>query len=188
MDILDRDIFDPNARTPQHTSWTMGLMGRLDGAVGNTVMDRPAFSLTEPPPSESASPSTAALQLLKEGKFDQLFEGRSLKPSKIYEDALIPPPTPTVELASSSPFRPLSYNLPAYPVLAKVANVSATVSFRLDVTAAGAATNLRFEEGAKLLRPAVEQAVGAWRFPVEAAGQEIRASIVFQTNCQAASR
>src|SRR5215471_4708946 len=32
MDILDRDMFDPVPSTPEHTSWTMALLGHLDQA------------------------------------------------------------------------------------------------------------------------------------------------------------
>ncbi|MGJ5816004.1 hypothetical protein [Paludibaculum fermentans] len=42
MDILDRDMFDPAPKTPEHTSWTMGLIGRLDQLLGSLVMDRPS--------------------------------------------------------------------------------------------------------------------------------------------------
>src|ERR1017187_4114557 len=48
MDILDRDMFDPHPTTPEHTSWTMALLGRLDQALGTSVMQRPMFAVSEP--------------------------------------------------------------------------------------------------------------------------------------------
>ena len=46
-DILDRDMFDPAANTPEHTSWTMKLLSQMDKAVGPGVMDRPIFSIPD---------------------------------------------------------------------------------------------------------------------------------------------
>lgn len=48
MDVLDRDMFDPHPNTPQHTSWTMALLRRLDATLGGNVLDEPAFSVSEP--------------------------------------------------------------------------------------------------------------------------------------------
>lgn len=42
-DILDRDMFDPSPKTPEHTSWTIRLLGRLDAAMGAGVLERPMF-------------------------------------------------------------------------------------------------------------------------------------------------
>ena len=48
-DVLDRDMFDPKAATPQNSSWTMRLLTRLDKALPSGVMDQPIFAgLTEP--------------------------------------------------------------------------------------------------------------------------------------------
>lgn len=46
IDILNRDMFDPHAGTPEHTSWTMALLGRLDRALGSNIMERPVFTLS----------------------------------------------------------------------------------------------------------------------------------------------
>jgi hypothetical protein len=45
-DILDRDMFDPAAQTPEHTSWTMQLLESLDKSLGPGVMDKLMFELT----------------------------------------------------------------------------------------------------------------------------------------------
>ena len=48
-DVLDRDMFDPNAATPENTSWTMRFLTRLDNAFHSGVWDRPIIAgLTEP--------------------------------------------------------------------------------------------------------------------------------------------
>jgi len=39
-DVLDRDMFDPNAATPENTSWTMRLLARVDKAFPSGVWDR----------------------------------------------------------------------------------------------------------------------------------------------------
>ena len=46
-DILEKDWFDASPHTPEQTSWTMQLLGRLDDAVGPGIMDRPIFLLPE---------------------------------------------------------------------------------------------------------------------------------------------
>lgn len=39
-DILDRDMFDPSAKTPEHTSWTMRLLKKLDSAAGLGIAEK----------------------------------------------------------------------------------------------------------------------------------------------------
>lgn len=125
MDLLDRDMFDPHAGTPAHTSWTMAVLGRLDRALGNTIMDRPAFTFADesrkPSPNLQSSPM---LEDLVRGAFDALFEKGSHTPSELYREARNPPPEPSVELMDSSPIRPTQYSLPKYPPIARAAHVS----------------------------------------------------------------
>jgi hypothetical protein len=76
-DILDRDMFDPAAKTPEHTSWTMQLVATLDREVGPGVMEKPIFQIPqrdEPPVPDSDS---ATLGDLSDGKYDALFRGGS---------------------------------------------------------------------------------------------------------------
>jgi hypothetical protein len=54
-DILDRDMFDPAAHTPEHTSWTMSLLAKLDQASGPSVMDRPVFPTADADSKGNAS-------------------------------------------------------------------------------------------------------------------------------------
>lgn len=184
MDILDRDMFDKSPKTPQHTSWTMTLLGRLDATVGDTVMDRPAFTLAEPPaPSKKDLNAAASIGDLSQGRFDGLFERGSHKPSELFRDAQNPPPPPTVKLSSSSPYRPIFYTLPKYPPLARLTRTAGLVTFTLEIRQDGSTASLHFLSGHVLLQKAIEVVASSWTFPAEAAGTQIKAAIDFMLNC-----
>ena len=183
MDILDRDMFDPTSGTPQHTSWTMNLLGKLDEALGTSVMDKPIFSLPEintPPASRSDSGSLDNLWI---GGFDALFEKAPHKPSELFREALVAPVYPSVALVSSSPFSPVSPALPIYPPIAEAAHVEGRIAIKFDVTSTGETSNLSFVDGKALLNDNVAAAVSGWKFPKDAAGQQINAVIEFNMNC-----
>lgn len=189
MDVLDRDMFDPHPMTPQHTSWTMALLRRLDAALGDSVLDQPAFTLSEP--AERPVPelkSDALLDDLGQGKFDTLFDKAPDKLSELFRQARNPPPQPTVELVSSSPFRPISLSPVGYPTLAKLTHTGGQVTFTVEVTADGGVSNFKILSGHPLLQKQVEAIVAGSRFPTEAAGQEIRATIEFKMNCPSVQR
>ena len=182
MDILDRDMFDPHPTTPEHTSWTMALLGRLDQALGTSVMQRPMFAVSEPQKPLPSEPDVL-LEDLRQGKFDTFFDGAPDKLSELVRQAQNPPPGPSVELLSISPFRPITYTPPTYPVLAKAAHMIGQVTFTAEVTPGGGITNTRFLSGQVLLQKAVEAAAASWKFPGEATGQKIRAALEFKMNC-----
>jgi hypothetical protein len=182
-DILDRDMFDVAPKTPEHTSWTMRLLQRMDSAVGPGVMDKPMFPIPEtgePPARES---DAAVLRDLSAGKYDALFQGAPDKPSDLYRASQIPQPPPRVRLVSSVPLQPEVFVQPEYPVLARMARIEGTVSFKFDIDRDGGATNLTFESGHPLLRAVLTRAVGGWRFPKDASDQQIHAMIEFTLNC-----
>ncbi len=181
-DILDRDMFDPAANTPEHASWTMQLLARIDQAVGPGVMDRPIFSVSEP---EASLPSlnSEALRDLNSGKYDLLFRKAPDKPSDIYRAAQVSPPKPSVHLISSTPFQPQVIGLPAYPPLARLARIEGIVTFNVEIAPDGGTTNFIVESGHPMLRETVKRAVADWKFPKEGAGQKVQASIGFKTNC-----
>ena len=184
MDILDRDMFDPAPKTPEHTSWTMTLLARLDQALGPGVLERPIFGLEgQPRPTQ---PQNRDLEDLRRGAFDILFKQAPDKPSELYLKAQNRPPPPTVTLAKVSPVRPISEALPTYPPIARAARISGVVSFTLDVTPNGSVNNFQVTSGHPLLRKAVEAEVTKWRFSAEAAGRSIEGAIQFSTNCGAA--
>jgi TonB family protein len=183
MSVLDRDMFGNAPRTPRRTSWTMTLLSRLDRALGAGVMDQPLFDVPDVPAPPHPEESWPMLEDLRRGKFDALFEGTPDKPSELSRESRSTPPQPTVELSSSAPFRPSSYDPPNYPPIARLAHVEGQVAFTIEVTSDGSVTNMRILSGHVMLRKAVDSAVTSWVFPKEAAGQEIRATIDFKTNC-----
>jgi TonB family protein len=182
-DILDRDMFDKAAKTPERTSWTMRLLGRLDETVGPGVMDKPVF-----PTIEKEQPLATGLDSLTQrevsaGKYDALFPGGATKPSGLYSAAQNHPPLPTIRLVSSVPFAPKVLVLPEYPPLARLAHIRGVVSFKVEVDANGDATSLAFETGHPILQAAARNAVSGWKFPSDAANQSVEATIQFDLNC-----
>jgi TonB family protein len=184
MDILDRDMFDPNPGTPQHTSWTMSLLDRLDAKLGDRVMDRPMIDIAAPRSVLPEGSPDPVMEEIQSGKYDDFFGKAPDKLSQLAHDAQIPLPIPTVELLNSSPFRPIAFDPPAYPMLAKLARVEGEVTVRFAVDAEGGTENPEFLSGPRLLRGTVEQTVAAWKFSKEAAGQQVQATLIFKTNCQ----
>lgn len=182
-DILDKDMFDKAANTPEHTSWTMRLLTRLDQAAGPGVMEQPMFAMPgdaeapkDPMPSEIAGE-------IGSGKYDGLFEGAPDKPSDLYLASQKPRPAPTVRLLSSSPAQPELFVQPAYPPLAKLAHVEGSVSFKVGVNPDGSTKDFAVDSGHPLLREVVRQAVAGWKFPKGSAGQQVQATIEFKVNC-----
>jgi protein TonB len=182
-DILDKDMFDPAPNTPEHTSWTMALLRKLDQAVGPGVMEKPMFAIPDREKATSPPALSEALRDLGLGKYDVLFSGAPDKPSDLYRAAQIVPSAPSVRLVSSSPLAPKLVMTPQYPPLARLAHVEGVVSFKMEINANGEASNLTLISGHPLLWPAVKDAGSKWKFPIDAAGQEIQATIEFTSNC-----
>jgi hypothetical protein len=145
-DILDRDMFDPTAKTPEYTSWTMRLLARLDQAVGPGVMDRPTFPILETEGLPAKPYGSVALQDLSAGKYDTLFQGAPDKPSDLYRAAQNRPPPPSVRLVSSKPVAPEVFGQPDYPPLARMAHVEGAVSFEITIDTNGHPSSLVFRE------------------------------------------
>lgn len=181
-DILDRDMFDPRAGTPEHTSWTMGILAQLDHALGPGVMDKP-ITLPGAAGRSAQPPDSRTLQEIAAGKYDPLFPGTTDKPSQIYLSTKETIPPPTVSLVNSSPFKPLEAPLPQYPAIARAASVEDTFTFTVDVQADGRTTNFAVQHGAPLLRGAMENASNGWVFPSQAAGQRVAVTVEFALNC-----
>jgi TonB family protein len=183
-DILDRDMFDPTTKTPEHTSWTIALLQRLDSAVGPGAIDTqqifPTLETDKQPPSISGNET---LQDLSAGKYDVLFQDAPDKPSDLFRASQIPAPLPKIRLVSSVPFLPDVFVQPVYPPLARMARVEGVLSLKFTIDNGGGTTNLNFESGHPLLRGVVTEAVNHWKFPTAAAGKEINATIEFVLNC-----
>jgi TonB family protein len=182
-DVLDKDMFDPAPNTPEHTTWTMLLLGRLDRAVGPGVMDKPIFSITEKEEPPTAGADSEILRDVSSGRFDELFQRAPNKPSDLYRAAQIRPPAPSVRLLRSSPTQPQEFALPQYPPLARAAHIEGTVVFKLEVDPDGSTSNFAVVSGHPMFRDSVKQAVSAWKFPKESADQHIEGRIEFAANC-----
>jgi TonB family protein len=182
-DILDKDMFDPHAGTPEHTSWTMEILAQLDQALGPGVMDKPMITL--PGDSDETPPpvNPATFQEIGTGEYDALFPGTTDKPSQIYLSTQKTIPGPTVSFVSSSPFQPILAPLPEYPPIARAASEEGTFTFAVDVQPDGRTTNFEVEQGNPLFRAAVEIASHEWVFPKQAAGQRVVATVEFALNC-----
>lgn len=181
-DVLDRDMFDSKAATPENTSWTMRLLTRLDKAFPSGVWDRPVFGgSTEP--TKATAPNADIRKALESGEYDHLFAGAPDRPSDLYRAFRIPPPAPSVRILSIEPFQPGEFVPPGYPPIARLAHIegAVVVSFQVDVN--GRVNNTQFESGHPMLRPTVTKAVGEWKFPKEAADHQIKATIDFKMNC-----
>ncbi|MGB9491451.1 MAG: TonB family protein, partial [Terriglobales bacterium] len=181
-DVLDRDMFDPNAATPENTSLTMRLLARLDKAFPNGVLDRPVIAgLTEPTRAKVLNADTA--RALASGEYDQLFVDAPDRPSDLYRASQAQLPVPEVLLRYSEPFQPEKFLPPGYPPLARLARVEGAVIVTFQVDANGGVIDPQFESGSRMLRGTVEQALSQWKFPKESADHRIKATIDFRTNC-----
>jgi hypothetical protein len=185
-DILDKDLFDANPKTPERTSWTVNLLSKLDQALGPGVMDKPMIDIPkqdQPPPDTSSNSHSAILQELAAGKYDPLFSSGPDKPSELYREAHSALVSPTVDLVTSRPFMPDVFAMPVYPPIARLAGIEGVVSFTAQIDQQGIPMNLNFETEAPLFLGVIKAAVGKWRFPKEAVGQEVHVELRFTSNC-----
>lgn len=184
--ILDRDMFDSRANTPEHTSWTIQLLGRLDRSTGPGIMEKPAFPLLIP---EQDTPYSEPLdsvveQDLAAGVYDHLFEGARDRPSEIYRAAHHTPPPPLIDLQRIFPFAPERFVAPSYPPLAKMARAKGSVSFTVDVDQNGSTSNILIVSGSKLFYGVVRDAVAQWKFPTSATGAQVQGTFAFGLRCE----
>jgi len=187
MDILDRDIYDNRTQTPVNTSWTMGLLTRLNDSLGPGSEAEPMFRVE--PAVRKPVPNTPLVGQIGGGKFDMLF-GPPAEVSKIVQDAGRPlPPPPSVEIESVTPFAPISPVLPHYPPIAKAARVEGLVTVTFDVDQEGKVRNVAYADDArlKMVELGVKDALIQWSFPTEAWGKSEKASIRFSLNCKPGS-
>lgn len=186
-DVLDRDMFDPAAHTPEHTGWTMELLARLEKVVGPGVMEKPMFPSFADDSPKSSEMNLPALAALRSGQYDALFAGAPDKPSELYLASQIPLPSPTIRLVSSSPVAPVEFIPPAYPPIARLAHVEGEVSFTFTVQPNGDVGELNFDSGSKLLRSTLAKAVSTWKFANLSSAEEVHATVSFVLNCPAAN-
>jgi TonB family protein len=183
MDILDRDLFDPAPHTPENTSWTMGMLSRLDNVLGPGVWDKPIFAVGDA--NAKPGPDTDLVQEIRGGKYDALF-GKEQLVSKIALDAeKAPPPPPSVAIESVTPTAPISPKMPNYPPIAKAARVEGVVNVIFDISQDGMIKNIVVVSGPKMLQQSVTEGLSEWNFPQSAWGSSGRAAIRFNRNCAA---
>jgi hypothetical protein len=188
-ELLDKAFQSSHAMARERPGWTMTLLIRLDRAMGNPVGEQRLFPALDPArQSAAAQRADALLEDLARGRFDDLFEHAPDKPSALIREARTQVPAPSVELASTTAFRPVAYEPPDYPMLARLARVEGPVSFTFAIAADGSVANLQFVSGHPMLRKPVEASAATWRFPVEAAGEQVRDTVDFKMNCAPATR
>jgi len=184
MDILDRDMFDASAGTPEHTSWTMKVLSEIDEVSGPGGMDKPIFPVGEEKPSVPVR-ETDTVRALSEGKYDRLF-GLNTLVSQVVAEAEEPlPPPPTVALISTSPFVPVTSQLPKiYPPIARATRIEGIVTVRFDIDLFGKTSNIAATDGPKMLQGSAIDAVKEWTFPENAFGHSGDAKLEYRLNCQ----
>jgi outer membrane biosynthesis protein TonB len=94
-----------------------------------------------------------------------------------------PANTECVKPGRSEPFKPDESPMPKYPEEAKAAHVEGDVTFHLVVGSGCAPEEITIDDGPKLLRESVENAVKDWKYCGVPEGQEIHAAIEFHLNC-----
>ena len=181
-DILDKDMFLAAPNTPEHTSWTMQLLRRLDKALGPGLMDKPMFRAPEERITRPNLDSEVQLAV-ESGAYDSLFPQANPKVSDLYRLAQVPVPPPTIRLVSSTPFAPQDSGPPGYPPLARLTRTQGNVALVFLVDSEGHADAPAIETGHPLLVATAKDYVSRWRFAKEAAGQQIHANIEFALNC-----
>lgn len=183
-DILDRDMFDPAAKTPKHTEWTMQLLQLLDNAVGPSVMEKPVFPIPGAAEAPVKISDPTVLRDLSAGKYAGLFPGAAEKASDLYHATQNHPPLlPTVRLLSSQPTAPEVFVAPAYPSVAEKSEMQGTVFFTISVDASGNIIELTFDRGAPIFEAAVRSASAGWKFPANLVIPWIQAAIRFSLDC-----
>jgi TonB family protein len=181
--VLDKDMFDANAGTPEYTSWAMGVTKRLDRAVGPGVMEKPAFSsFRKETPLPLKLPNSKSLTDISAGVYDGLFEGSKHKPSDLYRAAVNRPLGPDVRLARIS-LQPEAFVRPVYPSAAIMDNAEGTVHIQARVDADGALADVSAASGPPVFLESAKKAASLWKFPRTAAGQHIEATLDFSLNC-----
>lgn len=181
-DILDRDLIDRSAKTPQNTSWTMAVLGQVDGSLGSSIMDKPAFSLVDPRANPLDPTSSVMLESLENGRYDGLFNSDK-KISEIYRESLQPSRLPSVEVLGMTPAIPVSAEPPPYPPIARAAHVEGEVSISFDVSPSGKVDRLSFVSGPEMLRGTVSNTASRWQFPESVKTHHEEGKITFRLNC-----
>jgi TonB family protein len=182
-DILDRDWFASTPNTPEHTSWTMLLLGKLNNSLGPGPMDKPIFTIPKEGQQPPENLDREIIREVNEGKFDVLFQGAPDKPSVLYLAAQISPPVPAISLKTSLPGEPEVFVKPVYPMIARMTQVEGDVSIKFEIDAEGAVNNVEYVSGPGMLVQPVKDAASKWRFSQADSKKTGQATIEFVLNC-----
>ena len=166
--IFEDYWFNPNVMPPKNTSSILGLLKRLDDAVGPGVMDKRVFDLPnnhEPPAKSADSP---VFQRLGAGEYDNLFRDAPDIPSELYLSAQNSPTVLSIHLLTSVPYLPESFQLAEFPSCCKSGyRRDGQVNFTADVDSAGAPTNISLEGDQRILQWPIWKTIGSWKYPKE---------------------
>ena len=161
--------FDSNRKIPDHTSAMMELARKLDESVqkedSSTIKENHQI----------------LLKAIEDGHYDSLFQNEKEKPSILSKNAVKKPLGPSIELINSVPAMPLTYALPGYPPIAKLAHVQGEVEFSLEIDSVGKISKVTFDDGHPMLKKVVEDAVRTWQYP--SGLKTAHAVIGFNLNC-----
>lgn len=184
-DILDRDMFDPMVKTPENTNWTMQLLGQLNKATGPGVMEKPVFAVAAEPAAPPVEKEDApVLKEIADGSFDRLFSSVSLKLSGLYRQTQTASVAhPEVTIKEIKPRTPDNLVLPKYPPLTFLVHGQGSVTANFKILGDGTTSMFPMVSGNPLLQGAVLDAIRNWKFPKDAAGEEIEATFEFALNC-----
>ena len=180
-DVLDRDWFDTNPGTPKHTSQTMGLMGKLEHAIGAGPLDQPIFPVSQTPAADA--PASPALEDIAAGKYDSLFKDAPDRLSAVYRSTQIRFPLPIIKLLASTPVAPVTFVEPEYPRMAQIAQIEGSVTIKLEIGLEGTVTNPVCESGHPILCASAKDASSKWTFPANTGNREVHVKIEFKLNC-----
>jgi len=182
INIMDQDIYGSRTPTPQNTSWSMRVLSTINQALGPASESKPIFQVAVAQHREV--PQTPLVEAIREGKYDGLFGENSGVSKIIVEAEQPPPPKPSVQVLSVTPFFPVTPEAPNYPPIAIAARVEGIVHASFNVTSDGRAENITFDEPRlPMLQGAAREAMSQWTFPQLAWGQSGRVAIQFALNC-----
>jgi len=181
--IYEEYWFDKSAKIPHLASLLLDTTERLDKAVGPGVMEKPTFETENDESKPNTNLGTQTIEDLKIGKYDPLFSSVTYKPSGLYRASKNPPAPPNITIESNPYIKHEQGSTLVYPAIARLAHVEGKVVMEFDVASEGETTNIKTISGEPMLVNAALHAVSEWKYPKDAMGQHITASIEFKTNC-----
>jgi TonB family protein len=182
--VLDRDMFDSFPRTPEHTSWTMSVLGKMENLFGNSVLDRRLFDLPRENDVPLHSGDEQSLADLSSGKYDLLLRESEIKLSELYQQALNPPAGPSISISADFPVQPLASARLIYPPIAKIARIDGIVRLKIDIAPNGNVTDVKVDSGHPMLVKSARDALVEMKFPADSGFQDVPVTLTYETHCK----